>query len=130
MTGRVDANELPPRSGTSGGPLPELDLARIRRYCDGRVPARLRDQIRIEVEVRGWSVTIVECRPPWAPALGPDWTRLPIAQLRHLPSDGVWVLYWSDRNGRWHEYDDLDPSPHVEPVLAEIEADPTGIFWG
>lgn len=42
--------------------IPELDLARIQRYCDGRVPARLLDQIRIELEVRGRSVTILERR--------------------------------------------------------------------
>ena len=44
--------------------LPELDLARIRRHCEGRVPPRVRDQIRLEVEVRGRSVTIVEGRAP------------------------------------------------------------------
>jgi len=40
------------------------------------------------------------------------------------------MLYWRDRNLRWHRYDRLAPSPHVEPLLAEIEADPTSIFWG
>lgn len=64
--------------------LPELDLARIQRYCDGRVPTRLRDQIRIELEVRGRAVTILECRAPWTPAIGPQWMRFPIARLRHV----------------------------------------------
>jgi hypothetical protein len=35
---------------TPSGP-PELDVARIRRWCDERVPVRVRDQIRIECEV-------------------------------------------------------------------------------
>ncbi len=41
-----------------------------------------------------------------------------------------WVLYWRDRNLRWHEYDLLEPGPTFEEALAEVERDPTGIFWG
>jgi hypothetical protein len=110
--------------------LPELDVARIRRYCEGRVPFHLRDRVRIELEVRGRSVTIVECRAPWTPEIGPQWTRLPIARLRHVKSRGTWMLDCCDRNLRWHRYDRVEPSPHVDPLLAEIEADPTAIFWG
>lgn len=40
------------------------------------------------------------------------------------------MLYWRDRNLRWHQYDRIGPSPYVDPLLAEIEADPTSIFWG
>ena len=29
-------------------PPPETDLAKIRKYCQAQVPARLRDQVRIE----------------------------------------------------------------------------------
>jgi hypothetical protein len=103
--------------------LPELDLARIRRYCEGRVPARLRDQIRIELEVVGRSVTIVERRGPWTPEIGPNWTRFPIARLRHVAARGVWELHWRDRNLHWHRYDRMGPSPHVEPLLA-VRHDP------
>jgi hypothetical protein len=35
---------------------PETDLAKIRKYCQTRVPARLRDQVWIEASVRGGSV--------------------------------------------------------------------------
>lgn len=110
--------------------LPELDLAMIRRYCEGRVPARLRDQIRIEIEVHGRAVVIVECRAPWTPEIGPEWTRFPIARLRHVRAHGVWLLDWRDRNQRWYRYDGIGPSAQVDPLLAEIESDPTGIFRG
>ena len=80
--------------------------------------------------MRGLSVTILECRPPWTPEIGPQWTRFPIARLRHVQAHGVWMLYWRDRNLRWHRYDRIGPSPQVDPLLAEIEADPTSIFWG
>ena len=42
--------------------LPKPDLLKIRRYAAGKVPVHLHDQIRIEVDTRGRSVTVVECR--------------------------------------------------------------------
>jgi hypothetical protein len=52
-----------------------------------------------------------------------------MAQLRYSADTHQWHLYWADRNGRWHRYDDLAPGA-VDQALNEIEADPTCIFWG
>jgi hypothetical protein len=51
--------------------VPELDLARIRRYCAERIPAHIAHLVRLEVNADGRSVTILECRPPWSPDMGP-----------------------------------------------------------
>ena len=110
--------------------MPDLDLARIRRYCEGRIPAHIAHLVRLEVAIKGWSVTILERRPPWSPDVGPDWTRFPIARLRFTVSRGVWTLYWRDRNLAFHRYTRVSPSADVAVLLAEIEADPTSIFWG
>ena len=110
--------------------VPELDLARIRRYCAGRIPARVAHLVRLETDVEGRFVTILECRPPWSPDMGPEWTRFPIARLRFTASRSEWKLCWRDRHLRFHRYLRIDPSPDVGTLLAEIEADPTGIFWG
>jgi Protein of unknown function (DUF3024) len=107
---------------------PETDIAEIRKYCGARVPARLRHQIRIDAAVRGSSVTIYECRPPRRPNLT-EWSKVRVAQLRYSGNTHRWSLYWADRDGRWHRYDDLDPGP-VNDLLNEIEADPTCTFWG
>jgi hypothetical protein len=35
---------------------------------------------------------------------------------RAVPFDDatkLWSLYWSDRNGRWHPYEDVEPSANV-----------------
>ena len=66
------------------------------------------------------------------PAVAPEPDRMAqaaVAQLRYSADTHHWSLYWADRNGRWHRYDDLDPGP-VDKALNEIEADPTCIFWG
>jgi len=55
---------------------------------------------------------------------------LKIAQLRYDPEARQWSLYCRDRNERWWPYRDIPPSTSVDPLLAELDADPTGIFWG
>lgn len=110
--------------------VPELDLARIRRYVNGRVPPRARHQVRLEVEAHGTGVTIVERRAPWNTDMGPEWTRFPIARLRYSPGHATWALFWRDRNLHWHRYYRIQPAATVGPLLDEIDADPTAIFWG
>ena len=102
----------------------------MRRWCDQRVPAHLRDQIRVECDLAPRHLTIVECRPSWDKDAGAEWTRFPIARLRYTKATGRWSLYWRDRNLRFHLYDRLAASPHVDEILQEIDRDPTGIFWG
>lgn len=113
--------------------VPDLHLRQIARWCDRRVPAGLREELRVEYRLRGHNVTIVECRPPFLEELGPDWTELRVAQLRYLPpppTGGQWTLYWADRNDRWHPLPDLPPASGPGPLLATIDANPHGVFWG
>ena len=102
----------------------------VEAFCDRRIPADLRDQIRLEFSVRGNAITIVERRPPWREDFGPDWSSMKVAQLRYEPPTGNWALYWRNRNERWFRYPDVDPSKDIRSLLNEIDADPTGIFWG
>jgi Protein of unknown function (DUF3024) len=92
------------------------------------VPPHARDQVRLETVVRGAAITIIERRAPWREDFGPRWSRLKVAQLRY--DHGAWTLHWADRNGRWLPYPDLDPSPRLDDLLAEIDRDPAGAFWG
>ena len=107
-------------------PVSELDIARIRRWCEDRVPQRARYQVHLEVEVVGTVVTIVERRAPWD-GVG-EWSSNPRARLRFRAAR--WWLYWSDRNGRFHLYDLAGPWARISQALDELAADPTAIFWG
>ena len=110
--------------------LPELDVAKVRRWCARRVPEHALHQVRVECDADARHLTIVECRAPWRPEAGPDWTQLPVARLRYTRSTKTWSLHWRDRNLRFHRYDRLEPSGDVTDLLDEIERDPTCIFWG
>jgi hypothetical protein len=54
--------------------IPEPDLARIRRWCDGRVPEHLWDQVKVEADAATTDVTIVEVRP-----CGTAWANRPVS---------------------------------------------------
>lgn len=75
-------------------------------------------------------LTIVQRRAPWREEYGPQRTSVPIARMRYTKTAGVWTLYWRDRRLRFHLFDLLPPSRSVEDLLAEIDRDPTCIFWG
>lgn len=107
-----------------------MDVARVQRWCRDRVPAHVRDEVRVEVDVAERYLTIVECRPPWRADVAAEWTRSPIARLRYTKSAGVWSLYWRDRNLRFHAYDLVSPAASIEELLAEVDRDPTAIFSG
>jgi hypothetical protein len=109
---------------------PELDVARVRRWCDQRVPEHACGQVRIECEEAARHVTVVECRAPWRADIGPEWTRLPVARMRYTKSNGTWALYYRDRNLRFHRYDLVPPTANINDLLNELDQDPTGIFWG
>jgi hypothetical protein len=109
--------------------VPDTDLARIRRFCDEQTPPEFRDRMRLEVTTRGNSVTILNCEPLWG-SPSAEWIKAPIAQLRYDHESAPWSLFWADRNDRWHPYDQLYPTRNVKRVVAEIEDDPTCIFFG
>jgi hypothetical protein len=100
----------------------------LASYCAERVPASLRHQIRVGYRIRTTAVTLFQERL----ADPGRWTKLVIAQLRYNPDLHHWKLYSTDRRslGRWHRYDLAPPAPSIEPLLAEIDHDPIGIFWG
>jgi hypothetical protein len=109
--------------------VPELDLRKIQNCAAKVVPPEFQDQIRMEIDIRGKTVTIFECRPPWREDIEPEWTRLGVARMKFDNESSKWMLYWSDSNGRWHIFDLISPGS-VDKVLKEIQRDRTNIFWG
>lgn len=110
--------------------LSELTRKQIERllskYCRERLSAYLHDDIRLGFKFRANSVTLYEERPAFAkPGI---WAEMPVAQFRFQPKTREWVLYYPDRNSKWHEY--AGPTRNFETLLKEVHEDPTAIFWG
>jgi hypothetical protein len=110
--------------------LPDEAFRQVERFCEERVPEDARAQMRLEASARGAKITIIECHVPWNQELVEDWTNQPIAELRYDGTTATWSLYWPRATGRWHRYEGVEAASDVAPLLAEIDADPDGVFWG
>ncbi|HAL55686.1 MAG TPA: hypothetical protein DCP63_04220 [Bacteroidetes bacterium] len=96
-------------------------------YCANRVSERVRDRLRVGFQTRGNSVTPFEERPQFQ---NPShWIKVVIAQFRYNYANGQWSLSCADRNSRWHDYE-FNAARDIRTLLREVDADPTGIFWG
>jgi Protein of unknown function (DUF3024) len=73
--------------------IPDIALAKIRRFCEHGTPPEFRDQMRLEATSRGNSVTISDHRPFWDAS--DEWVSTKIAQLRFQPETQEWTLYWA-----------------------------------
>ncbi len=114
--------ELPP----AVRPKAESTLA---AYCAELVPFRVRDEVRVTYGFRGDTATIYEERPHFQdPAAA--WTRHPVAQMRYDRDAGTWALFWRRATRRWQCFEEFSPTSDIDRVLAEIDANPHGIFWG
>ncbi len=123
-------NVAGPGRPSESSTISDEDHTLVSSYCENSIPERVRDEIRLDCERTGNTLSIVERRPPWNPELiGPEWTSSAVAQFtRQL--DGSWTLQCQLSDGRWHEYDPLPASPKLARLLAEVDSDPSGIFWG
>ncbi len=102
---------------------------KLSAFCLNRIPSHAAHQVRLSYKFRGDTVTLFEHRAPWMKG-DTEWSSMPIAQIRFNQSAGLWTLYCADRNDKWHMYTEIDSTKDFDAILAEIDEDPTHIFWG
>lgn len=110
----------------------EIDKRRTQRlmrdYCQRCLPPHARGQVRLDFTLRGRKVTLIEARPVLQQ---PDtWSERKIAQFEFDPEHRTWRLYCYDRNARRRAYYLCEEEAQLEKLLLEVDADPSGIFWG
>lgn len=102
--------------------------SKLLSYCEQKVPLHIRDQVKLAFKIRGNSVTLYEQRPVYREKA--KWVDVPVAQFRFNLSRSLWTLFCADRNSKWHEYLPSEPTRDFDVLLAEVDKDPTAIFWG
>ena len=110
----------------------ELELKAIDRsvgpLCRRRSPLEFAGKLRVVYEVGGHSVTMFEERPPWRGS--GEWTRMGVARFRFVRSGGLWTLYWMRADGKWHLFEPESPTPNLASLVAVVEANRYGAFFG
>ena len=111
--------------------IPELELKRAEKFLAefrDSVPPYLRVEIDYRWRIRGNQITLFVRRPAFMGKAG-DYSETNFARFLFRPETHNWLLKWSDRNGRFHLYEQLEPG-HFERLIEEVRSDPTGIFLG
>lgn len=109
--------------------LQQAQAARLlARRCQPSPDPRVWSQLRIGYRFEGSSVVLFEARPHVQPPHA--WRAHDVAKFRYVKTRHVWRLFCMHRDLRWHAYQPLPESPDLAPLVAEVEQDPTGIFWG
>ncbi len=102
---------------------------KLGAYCERKIPAEIRDQVRLELEFEGNQVTLVETRPHYRdPA---QWTRLPVARFRFNAASGTWSLDCPNlrEKGGWRSYT-VQPTRDLDQLIRILDQDASGVFWG
>ena len=90
------------------------------------MPLHVRDKVQMSFRIEGNVVTLFEKRVAFQDRS--RWIDIDIARFRYIKVRKEWELYWHDSHSRWHVYDRIRPNPSIEPLLAEVDQDPTGNF--
>lgn len=110
----------------------ELDRQRIEKtlgeLCRRKRPASLRDRVRLEYRVTRHDVVLYETRPAFRDPS--RWIEHGIAKLRFVRTAGEWRLFWQRASLNWQSYEPLASSHDIATLVAEIERDPHGCFFG
>jgi hypothetical protein len=110
----------------------EVDLKRVEQIvgdlCRRRSPPEVRDQVRIGYRVSRHDVLIYETRPAFRDPS--RWTEHGVAKLRFIQTAGEWRLLWQRASLRWQSYEPLPSSRDVRTLVAEVDRDPYGCFFG
>jgi hypothetical protein len=110
----------------------QLELKRIDHtigdLCRRRSPWELVEQLRFVYRIDGHAVSIYEERPPWRGSGA--WTSHGVARFRFTRARGLWTLYWLRQDLKWHLYVPQPPSADLAALVAAVEADEYGAFFG
>ena len=114
--------------------LPELTQklveSKLGDYCNNKIPAHVRHQLRLSFSLRGNTATVFEARAVYdQPG---KWTKMPIAQFRLNVIDRLWRLYCANlkRQDGWLLYPDAEPMKDFGVLLTALDQDRSGVFWG
>lgn len=110
----------------------EIELARIDKivgdFCNSRIPAEVRHQLRLEYTIKGHDVEIFEVRPLWN--IPGEELQTPIAKIKYVRTAEEWRLYWMRSDLRWHSYTPYSSSRSLEKMVRVIDEDELCCFFG
>lgn len=110
----------------------DLELAAIDdlvgAFCRRITRPELRDQLEFAMDIEAHAVTIQEVRPGFRNLTKK--TRHGVARFRYVRRRNEWRLYWMRQDLKWHVYDPAEATSELADLVAIVEADEYGCFFG
>jgi Protein of unknown function (DUF3024) len=111
--------------------IPEQQRAEIttllNRYCAPSPRSDIRRVLQYGFTVGLHDVVLFE---QWRPSSARNWVRSDVARFRWYQSRREWNLFCMHSDLKWHRYEYRPWAKRFTTLLAEVDRDPTGIFWG
>jgi hypothetical protein len=109
-----------------------IEAKKIQRLvggiCKRRSTPDQRDSLRFTYEIRELDVEISASSPRFNKPN--EWSKKPCARLKYSRSSRKWKLYWMRPDGQWYPYETETKSNELEALVAEIDRDRAGAFFG
>lgn len=100
----------------------------LTRYCAPDPRPEVQRQLRHGFEFEPHGVVLFDERLLYnRPG---NWIRQNVAKFRWVQTRAEWELYCQFSDLKWHRYEPRPTGATFEELLAEVDTDPTGIFWG
>lgn len=110
-------------------PISMVDV-QLKSFVDSKRPKdeEVRKQLDFGYSWDGQTVLLFEIRPQWNDPT--NILELPFAKLRFVKASKIWKLYWMRGSGKWETYEPKPESEILQLLLAEIDHDGYGCFFG
>lgn len=101
----------------------------IAEFMKKRRPApHIRAQLDLGFRLTGQSVELFEIRPVWDNPK--EKMEIPIAKATYVKSQRMWKIFWQRQDLKWHSYQPHPKARTIEEVLAVVDQDAHGCFFG
>ncbi len=101
----------------------------LKRFCMNLVPPEYRNQLRFSYRFRGNDVTLFR-ESPTAGNSTTEWATEPVARFRYDTVGERWSVSWQRTKRRWLYCDWIGQKERFSEVLAGVERDAYGTFFG
>ena len=110
----------------------EIELKKIDKFvgglCRKRTPEKYKKELRFEYRIKGHEVEIIEIRPYFHNPN--EMSELSVAKLKFNRTKNIWVLYWQRASGKWLKFEPSKTTYDLAELVAEIDHDEFGCFFG
>ena len=100
----------------------------VGALCIRRTSPKFKAKLSIEYRVKGHDVTIIERRPKWDGK--PGFTENGVARFKFTRTSKKWRLLWQRADLKWYAYQGTENRTQLAQLVAEVDSDPWGCFFG